>query len=216
MMQAIWWGVFGWHQDRQRFLYRDYIINSNQIIMDNSLQGKPRLPLHNLADRHRGLTPAVSDAYTEAARVCLDRHHVPPIDVIISNDGENVDTIAIWEPTDERQKAAWANELDATRDGAYACALAAIELTNGMVAVGRAETKTGADYYVAKPGDMVEDLEDCYRLEVSGVDKGSQGIVEQRVRDKLNQAAVGASNLPAIAGVVGFRVKLVILQRLEE
>lgn len=184
--------------------------------MNNSLKEKPKLPLHNLADRHRGLTPAVSDAYTEAARVCLDRHHVPPVDIIISNDGENVDTIAIWEPTDERQKAAWANELDTTRDGAYACALAAIELTKSMVAVGRAETKTGADYYVARLGDIVEDLENCYRLEVSGVDKGSQSIVEQRVRDKLSQASAGDSNLPAIAGVVGFKAKLVILQRLEE
>ena len=90
------------------------------------------------------------------------------------------------------------------------------ELTNGLVAVKRAETKTGADYYVAKHGEIVEDLENCYRLEVSGVDKGSQNTVEQRVRDKLSQAAADNSNLPAIAGVVGFKAKIVILQRLEE
>lgn len=184
--------------------------------MNNSLGKKPELPFHNLADHHRGLTSAVSDSYSEAAKVCLDRHHIPPVDFLISDDGNAIDTVAAWQPTDDRQKAAWANELDATRDGAYACALAAIELTKGLVAVKRAETKTGADYYVAKLGEIVEDLENCYRLEVSGVDKGSQSTVEQRVRDKLSQAAAGNSNLPAIAGVVGFKAKIVILQRLEE
>jgi len=41
-------------------------------------------------------------------------------------------------------------------------------------------------------------------------------LIQQRVRNKLDQVAAGASNLPAIAGVVGFYAKLVILQRLEE
>jgi hypothetical protein len=197
---------------RQRFLYRDYIINSNQIIMDNSLEGKPRLPLHDLADRHRGLTPAVSDAYIEAARVCLDRHHVPPIDIIISNDGENVDTIAIWEPTDERQRAAWANELDATRDGAYAFALAATELCLGLCAVSRAETLTGADYYIGLRDQSTDDLESCFRLEVSGTDLDTYEV-NRRLRRKVKQALKGKSNLPAIATVVGFRVKLITMQK---
>jgi hypothetical protein len=91
-----------------------------------------------------------------------------------------------------------------------------VELTKGMVAMRRAEIKTGADYYIGKPGEPLEDLEKCYRLEISGVDKGARSTVQQRVREKLDQTAAGASNLPAIAGVVGFRAKLVILQRLEE
>lgn len=177
---------------------------------------KLKLPIHNLAERHYGLTPPVANSYTEAARVCFDRHHVPPIDFIVIDEGVNLAAITEWEPTDDRQKAAWANENDATRDGACACALAAVELSKRMVAMRRAEIKTGADYYVGRQGEAIEDLENCYRLEVSGVDKGTQSTVQQRVREKLVQAAAGASNLPAIAGVVGFRAKLIILQRLEE
>jgi hypothetical protein len=184
--------------------------------MNISLDKKPRLPIHNLAKRHYGLTQPIGNAYTEAARVCLDRYHTPPVNFIVTDDGVDLDAIAEWESTDGRQKAAWANENDATRDGAYACALAAVELTKGMFAVRRAETKTGADYYVTRPDDVLEDFEKCYRLEVSGVDKGLPNIIQQRVRNKLDQVAAGASNLPAIAGVVGFYAKLVILQRLEE
>ena len=100
--------------------------------------------------------------------------------------------------------------------GAYACALAAVELSDGLVAVHRAETRTGADYYIAAAGRALEDLEDCLRLEVSGVDRGEPSAVNQRLKEKLAQAAAGASNLPAMAGVVGFRARIIQLSRVEE
>jgi hypothetical protein len=87
---------------------------------------------------------------------------------------------------------------------------------NGLVAVRRAETGSGADYYIAAPGTQADDLEDCVRLEVSGVDRGGTAIVTRRLREKLDQAAAGKSNLPAIAGVVGFSARLILLSRLEE
>ncbi len=176
---------------------------------------RSKLPFHNLSERHRGVTPAIGECYTEAARVCLDRHHVSPVEFELNDKGNSRAAVVEWESTDERTKAAWANEIDATEAGAYACALAAIELTGDMVAVRRAETKTGADYYVAPPGRGIDDLEECYRLEISGVDKGSPSTVQQRLRVKLDQAASGGSNLPAIASVVGFRARLVLLEPLE-
>jgi hypothetical protein len=39
------------------------------------------LPLRNLHERHRGLTVAVAGSYEEAAAVCLQRHHTPPVDL---------------------------------------------------------------------------------------------------------------------------------------
>lgn len=177
---------------------------------------KPNLPFHDLAERHTGVTRVIGDCYTEAARVCLDRHHKSPIDFKVDDNGKSIEAITNWTPADDRTKAAWANEIDTTEGGAYACALAAIELTKGMVAVRRAETKTGADYYIAALGSGLEDLENCYRLEVSGVDAGSVSVVQQRLQVKLKQAKSGVSNLPAIATVVGFLVKLVLIQPLEE
>lgn len=173
------------------------------------------LPIHNLSQRHFGLTDAIGNNYTEAARVCLDRHHSSPVGFVIENTGQRLEVNTEWQQTDNRTKGAWANETDATEAGAYACVLAAVEIANGMVAVHRAETKTGADYYISNP-DNIADLENCLRLEVSGVDKGDESIITQRLKEKIKQAASGASNLPAIAGVVGFRARIIFVMSVEQ
>ena len=81
----------------------------------------------------------------------------------------------------------------------------------------RAETGTGADYYVAPPGKGLEDLEDCFRLEVSGTDAEDRSTLERRLRDKVRQALDGMSSLPAVAGVVGFpSLQILISQANEE
>lgn len=72
------------------------------------------------------------------------------------------------------------------------------------------------DYYVAQPGASVDDLEDCRRLEVSGVDRGPEPVVRQRLDAKLRQAAKGDSNLPALAAVVGFKARLIVMADLED
>lgn len=93
--------------------------------------------------------------------------------------------------------------------------LAATELARGLVAVRRAETRTGADYYVAPIGQLAEDLENCLRLEVSGTDLESSGV-KTRLHSKVEQALAGDSNLPALASVVGFRARLIMIQTVKE
>jgi hypothetical protein len=172
----------------------------------------PLLPIHDLAARHVGLTDAIADSYLEAARVCLDRHHQSPVRFRIS--GPGMEALVEWDRADARILRAWANEEDTTEFGAYACALAALELSEGLVALRRAETRSGADYYVALPDSLPDDLEDAVRFEVSGVSGGAEAVVAQRLRAKLEQAARGDSNLPAMAGVVGFRAQVVLLANL--
>ena len=174
----------------------------------------PILPIHEMEQRHFGLTKAIADSYTEAASVCMDRHHKSPTEFHLDSSGARSITVVEWQAPDTRIRRAWANETDTTEAGAYACILAAVELSNDLVAVRRAETQTGADYYVALKGRIPTDLEDCWRLEVSGVDRGPESTVMQRLRSKLEQAERGNSNLPAIAGVVGFRACLILLAKL--
>jgi hypothetical protein len=111
-----------------------------------------------------------------------------------------------WIVADQRVRDAWANKTDTTEAGAYAMVLAGVEVARGHVALRRAETGTGADYYVGPPSASTEDLENCFRLEISGVDSGDQAILEQRLTEKVDQASNGKGALPAIAGVVGFRI----------
>ena len=167
-----------------------------------------------MEQRHFGLTKAIADSHTEAASVCMDRHHKSPAEFHLDNSGERSITVVEWQAPDTRIRQAWANETDTTEAGAYACILAAVELSNNLVAVRRAETQTGADYYVALKGSVPTDLEECWRLEVSGVDRGPEGTIMQRLRSKLEQAERGNSNLPAIAGVVGFNACLILLAKL--
>jgi hypothetical protein len=174
-----------------------------------------QLIIVNMAHRHPGLTRAVADNYFEAASVCLDRHHSSPIDFTVRNGETPVNAQVSWSDVDARTRDAWANESDATRDGAYACAIAAVELMNNMVAMRRAETLTGADYYIGNVGHSSDDIEGLQRLEVSGVDKGDETAIAQRLRQKVRQAALGKSNLPAVACVVGFRAAQIVMQFVE-
>lgn len=162
-----------------------------------------KLRIQDLDERHPGLTPGVAAVYREAAEVCLGRHHLPPTTMVVQR-GKHIEAVAEWSAPSERTRHAWANEIDTTEAGAYCVALAAIEITDDLVAIRRAETHTGADYYVAPKGVSPADLEDVFRLEVSGMNEGSQSSVNARLRQKLEQTARGRSSLPAIAAVVAF------------
>lgn len=172
------------------------------------------LPLENMSDRHKGLTPEVASCYLQAACVCLDRHHEPPTEFLLNSDSQETLTVVEWKPTDDRTKNAWANKDDATRDGAYAIALASTELSKGLVAIHRAETKTGADYYVAPVDASSDDLENWYRLEVSGTDL-DESRVKVVLNQKVEQTKKGNSNLPALAAVIGFKVKQIFVKTVE-
>lgn len=175
---------------------------------------------HNLIidafETRHALSSGTSISLYEAARVCLERHHTSPVSFLIVRQNESIMATVQWPPTNSRIQASWRNEIDATEEGAYACVLAAVELLEGLIAIGRAETKTGADFYVAPPGTEYDDLENSIRLEVSGTDRGSASRLSSLLKEKLNQARRGDSNLPAIAGVLGFKVLQMRLARLEE
>ena len=117
---------------------------------------------------------------------------------------------------DDRVRNAYANAIDTTETGAYAVSLLVIEAVMGLVGVRRAETLTGADWYIAPEGVEIMDLENCIRLEVSGTSAPNTSEINRRLRDKIAQAARGESNLPAIASVVGFQVLQVAISPLGE
>jgi hypothetical protein len=160
------------------------------------------LEIADLNEIHPGVSRGIALSYDEAVRVCLDRHHLSPKDFEI--DGRDCCLAEVsWISANEEVKRAWANDDDATEQGAYGVALAAMKASRNLVAIRRAETRTGADYYVAPP-DMTEDLEAAYRLEVSGTDKGNVSQIRNRFHQKVEQTRKGDSNLPAIVVIVGF------------
>lgn len=121
-----------------------------------------------------------------------------------------------WAIPGPRELDAWANTTDATEAGAYGCVIAGVELLRDRYAVRRAETGTGADYYVGPIGAGKSDLEDCFRLEVSGISTGDYRDVSRRLLEKVGQAQRGDSSLPAMAGVIGFSARLLMIQDVPE
>ena len=81
--------------------------------------------------------------------------------------------------------------------------LAVIEAEFGFVALARAETRTGADYYIGSPDSS--DLEQALRLEVSGTDQGDLPSIRSRLDQKVAQIRRGNSGRPGIAAVIGFQ-----------
>jgi hypothetical protein len=165
---------------------------------------KKSLQIQGLSDRHVGVTPAVASSYYEAACVCLDRHHTSPQELAVIDNDTADGAVILWQPSDQRAQSAWANKDDATEAGAYCLALASAEETRGLVAVGRAQGRTGVDYYLGPANGIMEDLEASVRLEVSGTDEGNLSTIRSRLRQKMEQAGRVESNLPALATVVGF------------
>lgn len=177
---------------------------------------KSGMSINSLHERHIGLTPALSGTYSEAAAVCLNRHHASPVELQVAASDVIAKHLVEFPTPDRRTLNAWANEIDTTESGAYGVCLAAVEVTENLIAVRRAETLTGADWYVAPVGTTPEDLETCFRLEVSGVDAGSKAVVDARLRQKIEQTKNGKSNVPAIASVVGFKERRVAIQKIGE
>lgn len=183
--------------------------NAAQSVLD-------QIKLDAMDRHHRALTPSIAGGYREAASVCLSRHHVSPVEIILSDNGTKSFADLAWTAPDSRTLDAWANTTDTTEAGAYGCVIAGVEVLRNLFAVRRAETGTGADYYVGPVGSGDNDLEECLRLEVSGVSDGDSRNVSKRLLEKIRQARAGNSSLPALAGVIGFSARLLMVQDVPE
>ena len=170
------------------------------------------IKLDEMHKRHQGLTQPIAAYYGEAASVCFNRYHASPVAIALFDDGTETNAQLIWAVPDKRMVAAWANTTDATEAGACGCVIAGVELLRGYFAVRRAETGTGADYYVGPLGSGQTDLEDCLRLEVSGVGGGDSQEIRTRLSRKVQQVREGDGSLPALAGVIGFSARLLMVQ----
>ena len=168
-----------------------------------------------MASRHPGLTTSLADHQCEAAGVCLARFHaLPPSILTVHAPGVDRRYELIWRFPTQVEVAANANEDDATEAGAYAVALAAVDVHLGLVTIGRTYRRSGADWHL-RPYPVVErvfdiDGDDVVRLEVSGVSDDDDAKMRERARVKRAQAAARPG--PALVAIVGFRSPRVLIR----
>lgn len=175
-----------------------------------------KLDIQGLWERHRGVSRGIASAYSEAVSVCLHKQHSAPVHYDLRDNNDHHEAVVEWEAPTAELIDAWGNDIDVVEWAAYGLALAGMELTRGLVALGRAETKSGADYYLGLADDGPNDLETVKRLEVSGVGAGAEAAIQSRLKKKLLQTAQGASDVPAVASIVGFGTPLILSADLTE
>lgn len=171
------------------------------------------LDLDMLAERCVRLAPSKVRALVEAAAVMLDKFHRSPAPgMLYVVDWESMKATAehhvhlCWTPPNEQSRDTHANELDATEEGAYAVAFAAV-MSRGYRIVRRAHHGSGADFILAREGEPDNDY---HKLEVSGVARGNIDELAQRLVVKMEQVSGGDMDRPGLAVVVGFKAAMLL------
>jgi hypothetical protein len=169
-----------------------------------------------LHESHSGMTAALCSVLAESVSVVLTRcDFAPPTLFDLHAQSRSSSALLVWQKANERRLRAYQNQDDSVRDAAYGVAIAAVEIETDLRVVSRADTRSGADYYLDR-NDLAADqpkeatFEGSYRLEVSGVGDGDADAVRQRLHSKRRQLSNGRSDKPGIAGVVGFRARLIL------
>ena len=177
----------------------------------------PLLDLDTLPDRCVRLAPNKVRALAEAAAVMLDKFHTPPaagclyvVDTAGKTPTAEHPVVLRWSPPSPQSMNTHANELDATEEGAYAVAFAAV-MSRGYRVIRRAHHGSGADYILAREGEPDNDY---HKLEVSGVSRGDAGVLARRLVAKVAQVGGGDLDRPGLAMVVGFEAAALLAAEL--
>ncbi|MBL8787985.1 MAG: hypothetical protein JNJ59_24030 [Deltaproteobacteria bacterium] len=119
------------------------------------------------------------------------------------HDGSGEVRLALrWAPASPEATEVHGDLIDATEYGAYAVAIALVDVL-GFKVLGRAARGTGADWWIEPRWEGGGEDGAPWKLEVSGIDSGT-GAVRTRLRAKVDQGRRGEYHRPGIAVVVRF------------
>ncbi len=171
----------------------------------------------NLNDLVNGFHPAISPkfglALAEAAGVCLESQgHDIGVQLHVRGFLKSIFKLN-WPPVNEQSRRTWNDPEVATEHGAMGIAVLLTKKATGYTVLERSRKGTGFDYWV---GDKsTKPFQEKARLEISGIRKGTESDVKNRVRQKLKQTTRSANTLPAFAIVVEFGKPLAEVQENE-
>jgi hypothetical protein len=147
------------------------------------------------------MDPAALALFCSAASVTFQGFHRSPEPGTVAHGATLHGASFAWDVADLRTQATHRNSDDATRDGAYAVAFAALRRLGPYVFIHRALRKSGADFVLAREGALDGPF---IKLEVSGIGKGTDATVARRLREKDKQVTRTASEEQGLAVVVRF------------
>ncbi len=158
-----------------------------------------------LQDLVAGL-PAITSAFgaclAEAAAICLEKSgHKCGVELLVTGDLIGYFKL-YWPKVTDQMRRCWNDYEVTTEQGAYAIAFLIIrELTNFTI-IERSFKGTGIDYWLGDKNDLF--FRRKTRLEVSGIRKGNQSTIKNRLNIKLKQTTRSHSLLPVHIIIVEF------------
>ena len=153
-----------------------------------------------------GVTAAAGGALAEAAGVCLEsQHHRQGVVLRVQGDRQARHEMR-WPLITPQAVRTWADEQEATEEGAAGVAALLAREEIGYLVVERSKRGTGFDYWLGNSPDEVAAYK--AKMEVSGIRNGSEAEINDRVREKMEQmqkpSPPVAPALPAYAVVTEF------------
>ena len=151
--------------------------------------------------------PAISayegGSLAEAASVCLEANaHCSPVALAVRGDYQRSASLSFLEVTDQMRRTHGDAEV-ATERGACAIAILLACRLSEYTVVHRSYKGTGVDYFLGDRNDFL--FQQKARLEVSGIDKGSEADIRRRKKIKLEQTRRSdALQIPAIVVIIEF------------
>lgn len=160
------------------------------------------LNLNSLGNGLPAITPSFGMSLAEAGGVCLESQgHAQGVQLNVRGYSNRRYPLA-WPPITEQIRRCWNDHEVATEHGAVGIAVLLAQKEIGYTVIERSRKGTGFDYWM---GEMSEYLfQNKARLEISGIRKGSDQQVRERVRQKLQQINRSDGTLPSYVIVVEF------------
>jgi hypothetical protein len=179
------------------------------FLLENLLKIE-HLDLHSLNQVGSHLTREICDFFSQAAAVCLDnQNHTSGVLLKIEGDLSAQFQLS-WQPVTQQMRDSWEDMQDTTEDGACGLAILTIQKLTEYKVIKRSRKQTGFDYWLGSKEDDNYPFQAKARLEISGILRGGNRQIDQRVKEKREQ--VKQSNylkLPAYIVVVEFSTPLV-------
>lgn len=172
------------------------------------MKQQPHIPLKlSLQTLCEGDMPALSayegGSLAEAASVCLKANaHHSPVAFAVRGDYQHSASVTFLEVTDQMQRTHGDPEV-ATERGACAIAILLVCALSEYTVIHRSYKGTGVDYFLGDRNDFL--FQKKARLEVSGIDNGSEMEIQRRKKIKLEQTQRSdALQIPAIVVIIEF------------
>jgi hypothetical protein len=161
------------------------------------------IQLSELCAGYPGITPCFGNSLAEAGSVSLHSHNHPQSTPLKIQGSITAEETIWWDPPNQQTLNCWNDPDEATEFGATGIAILLVKKYHKYKVIQRSRKGTGFDYWLGKSNHI--NFKDKARLEVSGINKGSDNEIRRRVELKLNQIDQSKGlMLPGLVVVVEF------------